>query len=102
MFDASTAAAHDRPDDLRQRVQLIESTPGLRARLNERRLGQRTGVAEALVSEATSLRTARALVASAFAVVDVAWNEWVAQPGSSLGVILDELFEAMEPRRPAT
>ena len=98
MFDASTLAAEARPAELRMRISLIESTPGLRARLNERRLWQRVGVAEALMSDATDLRTARALVASAFAVVDVAWNEWVAEVDSSLPTILDDLFIETEPR----
>lgn len=98
IFDASTHPAQERPDRLRERVQFIDSTPGLRARLNELRLSQRVGVAEALVSETTNLRTAKALVASAFSLVDLAWSEWVAEPGSSLPAILHELFLMMEPR----
>lgn len=98
MFDASTKAADGRPEEILSRVQLVDTTPALRARLNERRLAQRVGVAEALVSDVTDLRTARALVACAFALVDVAWSEWTAGPGASLPEILDGLFATMAPK----
>lgn len=98
MFNESIRAAGVRPEEILLRVRLVESTPALRARLNERRLAQRVGVAEILVGGEMDLRTARAMVASAFALVDVAWGEWTENPSSSLSVVLDELFAMMEPR----
>lgn len=97
MFAPSIQAATTRPDTLRARIRLINSTPALRSRLNERRMSQRLGVVDVLAPAETDRLTARALVASAFALVDVAWSEWVATPGASLPDLLDELFATVGP-----
>lgn len=98
MFAPSIAEVAARPEALRSRIRLIDSTPSLRSRLNERRMEQRVGVAEQLVSDSLDLRTARAYVACAFSLLDLAWSEWVADPRVSLPEVLDELFAAMTPR----
>ena len=102
MFDLSISDAESRPETLRARIRLVESAPTLRSRLNERRTQQRTGVVEALAETEPDPRAARALVATAFALFDVAWGEWAATPGISFAATLDDLFDRFGPRERPT
>ena len=97
MFTLSIADAEARPEVLRARIRLIESTPTLRSRLNERRMNQRVGVVQALAETEPDQLTARALVAAAFAMFDVAWSQWAEFPGTSFPDTLDDLFKRFGP-----
>lgn len=97
MFTPSTDDAELRPDTLRARIKMISATPTLQSRLTERRQGQRAGVVEALSESEPDVLTARALVAAAFALYDVAWGEWASSTERPFPVLLDELFSRFGP-----
>ncbi|GAB3120491.1 TetR family transcriptional regulator [Glaciibacter psychrotolerans] len=97
MFASSVADAESRPDVMRVRIRMINSTPSLHARLTEKRVSARSAVAEVLAEAGIDPLAARALVATSFALFDVAWSEWSTSPERSLSLILDELFESFAP-----
>ncbi|MGM7677659.1 TetR family transcriptional regulator [Microbacterium sp. A94] len=102
MFAPSVADVESRPEALRARLRMINSTPTLKARLAERRTSQIAVVAEVLEGAAPDALAARALAATAFALFDVAWLAWAASEDRTFRTILDDLFERFAPAAEAT
>lgn len=97
MLDPSAVDADGRPETLRARISMIHASPALQSRLTERRQGQRSRVVEALRETEPDRLEARALVAAAFALFDVAWGEWAASPERPFTELLDDLFARFAP-----
>lgn len=98
MFDSSVTDVGRRPSALRARIRMINATPSLKSRLAERRVPQIESVAAVLRREGHDSSVAQALAATAFALFDAGWGEWVASTDADFASILDGLFALIGPR----
>lgn len=92
-FEPTVLAAEQEPVSMRERVELVWSTPALRASWQESRREQQTELATALSAFCANYRLAETSALLALTLFDHALVRWIETPDGSLRAILDEAFD---------
>ncbi|WP_440104095.1 TetR family transcriptional regulator [Glutamicibacter mishrai] len=92
-FEPTVVAAEEEPEAMRSRVQLVWSTPALRASWQESRREQQAELAQALHPFCANHRLADTSALLALTLYDHALVRWVDSRNESLREILDEAFD---------
>ncbi|UYQ77487.1 TetR family transcriptional regulator [Glutamicibacter sp. JL.03c] len=92
-FEPTVVAAEEDPEAMRSRVQLVWSTPALRASWQESRREQQAELAQALQPFCANHRLADTSALLALTLYDHALVRWVDSRDESLRGILDEAFD---------
>lgn len=92
-FEPTVVAAEEDPEAMRSRVQLVWSTPALRASWQESRREQQAELARALHPFCANHRLADTSALLALTLYDHALVRWVDSRNESLREILDEAFD---------
>lgn len=92
-FEPTVVAAEQDPASMRARVELVWSTPALRASWQESRRIQQAELAHGLAAFCANYRLAETSALLALTLFDHALVRWIETPDGSLRAILDEAFD---------
>lgn len=92
-FEPTVVAAEQDPTVMRSRIELVWSTPALRASWQESRREQQVALAQALSAFCANPRLAETSALLALTLYDHALVRWIESPKQSLREILDEAFD---------
>lgn len=92
-FESAVEFAEKDPATMISRIELIRSTPALRASWQESLREQQVALAQALLPFCTNQRLAETAALLGLSLYDHALDRWVGSTGSTLREILDEAFD---------
>ncbi|WP_417365385.1 TetR family transcriptional regulator [Glutamicibacter arilaitensis] len=92
-FEATVVAAEQDPQSMRGRIELVWSTPALRASWQESRREQQMSLAQALSPFCANRRLAETSALLALTLFDHALVRWLDSPQRTLREVLDEAFD---------
>lgn len=92
-FEATVVAAEQDPQSMRDRIELVWSTPALRSSWQESRREQQMSLAQALSPFCANYRLAETSALLALTLFDHALVRWLDSPQRTLREVLDEAFD---------
>ncbi|MGP5701378.1 TetR family transcriptional regulator [Glutamicibacter arilaitensis] len=92
-FEATVVAAEQDPQIMRDRIELVWSTPALRSSWQESRREQQKSLAQALSPFCANHRLAETSALLALTLFDHALVRWLDSPQRTLREVLDEAFD---------